>query len=94
MLDILDTESIESQTVPEVMKVLCEDDIVEHPAAITYHACLKQLAEHLLLPIPVCTVKDPLTSAECHAPGPFQILIKSRGTGVIMSWVSDFTTLF
>ncbi|XP_013884308.1 uncharacterized protein LOC106532736, partial [Austrofundulus limnaeus] len=85
--DILDTESMESQPAPEVIKVQCEDDIVEHLAAITYHTCLKQLAEYLLLPIPVCTEKDPLTLVECQAPGPFQILIKSRGTGVIMTWI-------
>ncbi|XP_016521480.1 uncharacterized protein LOC103130530 [Poecilia formosa] len=79
--DTLVTESAESQPVQS------EDDITNHPAAITYHVCLMQLARYLLLPIPVCTAKDPVTLAECQATGPFQVQIKSRGTAVIMQWM-------
>ncbi|KAG1928002.1 hypothetical protein F2P79_023847, partial [Pimephales promelas] len=85
--DTNDQEPIESQQVPEIIKVLSEDDIIDHPAAIAYHVCLKQLAECLLLPIPMCTAKDPQTFVECGAPGPFQIQTKSRGTAVIMKWI-------
>lgn len=84
--DTVVTESAESQPVQS------EDDITNHPTAITYHVCLVQLAQYLLLPIPVCTAKDPVTLVECQATGPFQVQIKSRGTAVIMQWVCSFTT--
>ncbi|XP_043978854.1 uncharacterized protein LOC122834391 isoform X2 [Gambusia affinis] len=79
--DALVTESAESQPAQS------EDDITNHPAAITYHVCLMQLAQYLLLPIPVCTAKDPVTLVECQATGPFQVQVKSRGTAVIMQWM-------
>ncbi|KAM4736945.1 uncharacterized protein FYW61_004575 isoform 2-T3 [Anableps anableps] len=85
--DTPDTELTESQPVSETVKVQSEDDIINHPAAITYHVCLMQLAQYLLLPIPVCTAKDPQTMVECRATGPFQVQIKSRGTAVIMQWI-------
>lgn len=66
---------------------LSEDDIIGQCASITYLVCLEQLAEYLVLPIPLCTVKDPLTSVECRAPGPFKIQTQSRGTAVIIQWV-------
>ncbi len=88
MYDAVDPEPMESPPpVPEKLQVQSEEDIIGHPASITYHKCLKQLAEYLLLPIPLCTVKDPLTSVECRAPGPFKIQTKLRGTAVIMQWV-------
>lgn len=82
-----DSEPVEPQPVAGRISVQNEDDIIGHPATICYHVCLRQLAEYLLLPTPLCTVKDPLTSVECLAPGPFSIEVKSRGTAAIIQWV-------
>ncbi len=71
--DSVDPEPMEPPPVPEKIQVHSEDNIIGHPASITYHVCLKQLAEYLLLPIPLCTVKDLLTSVECRVPGPFKL---------------------
>lgn len=87
--DCPDNEPPEETTVFEKVQVVEEGDIVGKPAAITYFISLKSLAEYLLLPIPLCTAKDPLTSVECRAPGPFRIDCKSRGTAVILQWVSN-----
>ncbi|XP_073716032.1 uncharacterized protein [Misgurnus anguillicaudatus] len=85
--DCPDNEPPEPTTLFEKVQIVEEGDIVGEPAAITYLICLKRLAEYLLLPIPLCTAKDPLTSVECRAPGPFRIDCKVRGTAVILQWV-------
>ncbi|KAI3366158.1 hypothetical protein L3Q82_009982, partial [Scortum barcoo] len=84
--DAVDQEPVEPPPVPEKNHVQKEEDVIGHHASIAYHDCLKQLAEYLLLPIPLCTAKDPLTSAECRSPGPFKIQTRSRGTAVIIQW--------
>nr|XP_055028594.1 uncharacterized protein LOC129417790 [Misgurnus anguillicaudatus] len=83
-----DNEPPEQTTLFEKVPIVEEGDIVGEPAALTYFICLKSLAEYLLLPIPLCTAKDLLTSVECRAPGPFRIDCKVRGTSVILQWVS------
>lgn len=87
--DCPDNEPPEQTKAFEKVQIVEEGDIVGEPAAITYFICLKSLAEYLLLPIPLCTAKDPLTSVECRAPGPFRIDCKARGTAVILQWVSN-----
>ncbi|XP_073724306.1 uncharacterized protein [Misgurnus anguillicaudatus] len=87
--DCPDNEPPEPTTLFEKVQIVEEGDIVGEPAAITYLISLKRLAEYLLLPIPLCTAKDPLTSVECRAPGPFRIDCKVRGTAVILQWVSN-----
>lgn len=78
--DAVDPEPMEQAPIPEKNPVQSEDDVIGHPASITYHVCLTQLAEYLLLPIKLCIVK------ECQAPGPFKIQTKSRGSAVIVQW--------
>ncbi|XP_073711610.1 uncharacterized protein [Misgurnus anguillicaudatus] len=74
--------------IPETAKVLVEDDIIGQPASITYHSCLKLLAEYLVLPVNICTAKDTNTNVECGAHKPFEVNIHSRGTAAIVEWVS------
>ncbi|CAL8235097.1 unnamed protein product [Arctogadus glacialis] len=66
--------------LPEKTQVLCKEDIIGQPASIVYHSCLKQLAQYLVVPIPKCNTKDPVTDAECGALRPFEVKITSRGT--------------
>lgn len=93
-----DVESVTPQTAgktPATLKVLVEDDVIGHPASITYHDCLKQLADYLVLPVNMCPAKDPNTKVECRAPRPFETNVKSRGTAAIIEWVSlSFTSIF
>lgn len=74
--------------IPETAKIMVEDDIIGQPASITYHSCLKLLAEYLVLPVNMCTAKDTNTNAECGAHKPFEVNIHSRGTAAIVEWVS------
>lgn len=73
--------------IPEKFQAQSEKEVIGQPASIAYHLNLKQLAEYLVLPIPMCTAKDPVTFAECQAPGPFQVKVKSRATAAIIEWV-------
>ncbi|CAM4574040.1 unnamed protein product [Leuciscus chuanchicus] len=74
-------------TLSEAAKVMVEDDIIGHPASIAYHDSLKQLAEYLLLPVSMCSAKDPNRKAECRAPAPFEINVRSRGTAAVVEWM-------
>ncbi|XP_065099320.1 uncharacterized protein [Paramisgurnus dabryanus] len=74
-------------TLPEAAKVMVDDDIIGHPASIAYHDSLKQLAEYLLLPVSMCSAKDPNSKAECRAPAPFEINVRSRGTAAVVEWM-------
>ncbi|XP_059917444.1 uncharacterized protein LOC132464840 [Gadus macrocephalus] len=73
--------------LPEKTQVLGKEDIIGQPASIVYHSCLKQLAQYLVLPIPKCNTKDPVTDAECGALRPFEVKITSRGTSVVVEWI-------
>ncbi|XP_059378891.1 uncharacterized protein LOC132114662 [Carassius carassius] len=73
--------------IPETAKIMVEDDIIGQPASITYHSCLKLLAEYLVLPVNMCTAKDTNTNAECGAHKPFEFNIHSRGTAAIVEWI-------
>ncbi|KAK0142690.1 hypothetical protein N1851_019380 [Merluccius polli] len=64
-----------------------DTEVIGQPASITYHHNLKMLAEYLLLPINMCTAKDPVTSDDCQAPGPFHVWVKSRATAAIIQWI-------
>lgn len=77
-------------TLPEAEKVMVADNIIGHPASIAYHDSLKQLAEYLLLPVSMCSAKDPNRKTECRAPAPFEINVRSRGTAAIVEWVSIY----
>ncbi|KAL0973307.1 hypothetical protein UPYG_G00201750 [Umbra pygmaea] len=73
--------------IPENAKVQVEDDVTGRQASITYHDCLKQLGEYLVLPVNMCNAKDSHTKVECGAPRPFEVNIKSRGTAAILEWL-------
>ncbi|XP_074490247.1 uncharacterized protein LOC141766933 isoform X2 [Sebastes fasciatus] len=77
--------------MPEKLQPQREDEVIGQPASIAYHLNLKLLAEYLLLPIPMCTAKDPVTNAACQAHGPFQVTVKSRATAAIIEWVYSRT---
>ena len=79
--------------LPEKTQVLCKEDIIGQPASIVYHSCLKQLAQYLVVPIPKCNTKDPVTDAECGALRPFEVKITSRGTSVVVEWVSTWLAI-
>lgn len=74
---------------PEERQAPTEEEFIGKPASIAYHQNLKLLAEFLLLPIPMCTGKDPVTFAECREPGPFPVRVKSRATAAIIEWVGN-----
>ncbi|KAK5876300.1 hypothetical protein CesoFtcFv8_025667 [Champsocephalus esox] len=76
-----------TDTFPEKANVWVEDDIIGHPASIVYHDSVHQLAKYLVVPVNMCTTKDPTTNFECRAPGPFEISVKSRGTAAIVEWM-------
>ncbi|XP_042602788.1 uncharacterized protein LOC122141038 [Cyprinus carpio] len=73
--------------IPETAKIMVEDDIIGQPASITYHSCLKLLAEYLVLPVNMCTAKYTNTNAECGAHKPFEVNIHSGGTAAIVEWI-------
>ncbi|XP_037623820.1 uncharacterized protein LOC119487187 isoform X2 [Sebastes umbrosus] len=77
--------------MPEKLQPQREDEVIGQPASIAYHLNLKLLAEYLLLPIPMCTAKDPVNNAACQAHGPFQVTVKSRATAAIIEWVYSRT---
>lgn len=70
------------------MTVEVEKDIIGKPASIAYHHCLKQLCDHVTVPVDMCQAKDPSTNKPCQARGPFEIHVKSRVTAAIIEWVS------
>lgn len=76
----------DASEMPEVLQAQSEDEVIGQPASIAYHLNLQLLAEYLLLPIPMCTAKDPVTNAVCQAPGPFRVTVKSRTTAAIIEW--------
>lgn len=73
--------------MPEALQAQSEDEVIGQPASIAYHLNLQLLAEYLLLPIPMCTAKDPVTNSVCQAPGPFRVTVKSRATAAIIERV-------
>ncbi|XP_028296957.1 uncharacterized protein LOC114458764 [Gouania willdenowi] len=68
--NIPDPTDTDLHTFPESCKVMVEDDIIGHPASITYHDSLKQLAEYLCLPVNTCPGKDSKTKQKCMETGP------------------------
>nr|XP_054591661.1 uncharacterized protein LOC107376739 isoform X4 [Nothobranchius furzeri] len=79
-------EATDATPVPDKVVVNIPGDIIGQPVSMVYHKCIQQLAEFLLLPVQVCTEKDPQTSEECGASAPFIINISSRGTAMIVKW--------
>ena len=74
--------------LPEILTTLVEEDVIGQPASIVYHSCLKELANHIVVPTKECKFKDKNTHKMCSAKAPFEVLLKSRCTAVVMQWVS------
>ncbi|KAM4605450.1 uncharacterized protein ACJ7VT_017694 isoform 2-T2 [Polymixia lowei] len=75
---------------PEHEQVLCEDDLIDKHANITYDDHLHRLATFLQLPIQKCPYSNPVTGAECAGNPPFEVTMASRGTGTILEWFCPF----
>lgn len=80
-------EANDAAPVPEQVVVNLPGDVVGEQVSMVYHKCMQQLVQFLPLPVVLCTEKDPLTSEECGAFGPFMVNISSRGTAMIVKWV-------
>lgn len=74
---------------PNPVTVQCEDDLIGKKACIAYEDSLQQLGTFLQLPIKKCTYTDPVTGAECGCCPPFLAKQTSRGSAIIMEWVSS-----
>lgn len=73
---------------PDQDKVVSEDDLVGKPASIVFSQNLLQLTTFLKLPVRCCTYKNIITGERCQGKAPFQVTLKTRGTGVVLEWVS------
>lgn len=76
------TDSAEEDLeLPDCLRVVCEEDIVNQRACIASEQCLKQLATVLASSLGKCTAND------CQALPPFEVKISSKGTGMVIRWV-------
>lgn len=85
-----DPTTTETDTTPlkDAAAALVVDDVISQHASITYHNSLKQLAEYLVLPVDMCTTKNPTTKQQCGATKPFEVCVESRGTAAVVEWLS------
>ncbi|XP_045921241.1 uncharacterized protein LOC123980745 isoform X3 [Micropterus dolomieu] len=72
--------------VPDHLKV--ENDLVGKKACIAYLDNLKLLTSFLQFPMKVCTFSDQITLEKCPGRRPFQVEMKSLGTGLVLEWSS------
>nr|XP_054598020.1 uncharacterized protein LOC107391653 isoform X3 [Nothobranchius furzeri] len=78
--------SVETPSVTQSLNMDVEDDLIGQSASITYLSSLKQLVEHLLLPVSHCPAENPNTKEKCRAPKPFRIQIQAQGTASAVEW--------
>lgn len=69
-------------------KVISEEELVGKSAHISYNHNLLHLAQHLNLPITKCKHFDQQSQHACPSVPPFDVILKPRGTGVALQWVS------
>lgn len=86
-IDIPDPPAPESESTAHPQRVLSEDDLVGKTASITYNDNLLDLAMHLKLPVQQCTFADRVLGVACSGAQPFQVAMRTRGTGVVLEWV-------
>lgn len=86
-IDIPDPPAPESEYAAHPHRVLSEDDLVGKTASITYNDNLLHLAMHLKLPVQKCTFADKVLGIACSGAQPFQVAMRTRGTGVVLEWV-------
>ncbi|XP_073730808.1 uncharacterized protein [Misgurnus anguillicaudatus] len=70
-----------------IQRVMCEEDIIGQKASIVYESMLKHLVTFLPLPIGRCNFIETVTNVSCHASGPFEVHLSSRGTGTVIHWM-------
>lgn len=76
-----------------IQHVMCEEDIIGQKASIVYESTLKHLVTFLQLPIVRCNFIETVTNVSCHASGPFEVHLSSRGTGTVIHWVNMQTRM-
>ena len=86
-IDMPDPPAPESEATTHPHRVLSEDDLVGKTASITYNDNLLDLAMHLRLPVQQCTFVDRVLGVACSGAQPFQVAMRTRGTGVVLEWV-------
>ncbi|KAM9426618.1 uncharacterized protein KZ484_020970 isoform 1-T2 [Pholidichthys leucotaenia] len=72
--------------LPDPLRVLAEDDLVDQSACITYHSSLIQLASYLQLPFKKCYYLHHESGIHCDGVAPFQVKIQPRGTAAVVEW--------
>lgn len=77
----------EPRSLPEQLHVHRKDDIISTRTPIIFEDCLRQLATFVILPVSKCEALQE-TSIACGCVPPFDVNIKSKGTAVIVEWVS------
>ncbi|CAL9703628.1 unnamed protein product [Knipowitschia caucasica] len=77
----------ELDLLPDDDRVETEDDLIGKRANITFNDNLLSLATHLRLPVQKCSYVDKLTGQPCPGVQPFQVVLKPRGTGVVLNWL-------
>ncbi|KAK7913723.1 hypothetical protein WMY93_013934 [Mugilogobius chulae] len=93
---VLDFETPDAETpeepeqVPSAQKVETVEDLIGKKANITYNDNLLSLATFLRLPIQKCNNVDNISGQLCPGAQPFQVVLKTRGTGVILEWFCPF----
>lgn len=76
------------QVISEHKIVVCEEDLVERSASISYNDSLHRLTMYLKIPMQMCTYSDTVTGTARPGKPPFHLTLKPCGTGVVLEWVS------
>lgn len=80
--------------VPDHLRGDNEDDLVGKKACIAYLDNLKMLTSFLQFPMTACPFSNKITGVKCPGRPPFQVVMKPRGTSVVLEWVSTKQTVF
>ncbi|KAM4560719.1 uncharacterized protein V3H82_014797 [Fundulus diaphanus] len=88
--DTPDPPGQDSESTTDPHRVSSEDDLVGKTANITFNENLLTLARHLRLPQQQCSYVDRVLGVACPGSPPFQVTLKTRGTGVILEWLCPF----
>ncbi|XP_061587271.1 uncharacterized protein LOC133452092 [Cololabis saira] len=87
---IPDPTDDEMLDMPDHLKVVHEDDLMEKRACISYHDNLEMLTSFLQFPLKACNYSDRETGLKCPGKAPFKVEISARGTGVVLEWLCPY----
>ncbi|XP_061580826.1 uncharacterized protein LOC133446766 [Cololabis saira] len=87
---IPDPTDDELTDLPDELKVVHEDELIEKKACISYLDNLKMLTSYLHLPMKACNYPNRITGVKCQGRPPFQVEMNARGTGVVLEWLCPF----